>query len=369
MLQINVLNQWDASVPYLRFPFKGGNYGNFELNEEYFDFAEKLLEKATQKGFIPALVLLWCNFVPDTWASQRGISPVIPFPVMEKYVEYAVKKFSKFEPIFIISGDTNFGSQETIRYYLRAMEIVKNLVPSALTTLHLQPNTQLPPEIVKSPYLDFYMYQSGHVKNEQHFPYLLAQQFLEYPVKRPIVNGEPCYEGHPFGFTKEGRFSSFDVRKAVWQSLLSGASAGFTYGAHGVWSWHRNGSEFRGQEFSGEPFEWDTALYLEGAWDAGFARYIFEEYKLFGMQPAQDLLVEKSPEVRCAMVRDMKKWVVYSPCSQSILLKISSQECPDVLGIELPQRKVFYPRVISRNGVLQVDLPPFNSDFLLLGIR
>ncbi|GEM_PF-3266276 len=203
MLQINVLNQWDASVPYLRFPFKGGNYGNFELNEEYFDFAEKLLEKATQKGFIPALVLLWCNFVPDTWASQRGISPVIPFPVMEKYVEYAVKKFSKFEPIFIISGDTNFGSQETIRYYLRAMEIVKNLVPSALTTLHLQPNTQLPPEIVKSPYLDFYMYQSGHVKNEQHFPYLLAQQFLEYPVKRPIVNGEPCYEGHPLDLPRK----------------------------------------------------------------------------------------------------------------------------------------------------------------------
>lgn len=151
--------------------------------------------------------------------------------------------------------------------------------------------------------------------------------------------------------------------------MLSGTSAGFAYGAHGVWSWHRSGSEFRGQEFSGEPFEWDTALCLEGAWDAGFARYIFEEYKLFGIQPAQDLLVERNPEVRCAMTRDMKKWVVYSPCSQSIFLKTPLQECPDVLSIELPRRKIFYPRVISRNGVLQVDLPPFNSDFLLLNVR
>lgn len=213
------------------------------------------MDKATQKGFIPALVLLWCNFVPDTWASQKGISPVIPFPVMEKYIEYAMKKFSKLEPIFIISGDTNFGSRETIRYYLRALEIVKDIAPSTLVTFHLQPNTQLPPEIVESPYLDFYMYQSGHVKDEQHFPYLLTQQFLKYPVRHPIVNGESCYEGHPFGFTKEGRFSSFDVRKAVWQSLLSGASAGFAYGAHDIWPWHRNSSEFKGQEFSGEPFE------------------------------------------------------------------------------------------------------------------
>lgn len=366
-LQINVLNQWDASVPYLRFPFRGGQYGDFELNEEYFDFAEKLLEKAVEKGFIPALVLLWCNFVPDTWASRRGISPVMPFPVMERYVEYVAEKFSKFNPIFVISGDTDFGSQETIRYYLRALEIAKSIVPSALTTFHLNPSAQLPSEIVASPYLDFYMYQSGHVRKEQHLPYFLAQRFLEHPVRRPIVNGEPCYEGHPFGFTKEGRFSSFDVRKAVWQSLLSGASAGVTYGAHGIWSWHRKGLEFKGHEFSGEPFEWDTALYFEGAWDVGFAKHLFEQYELFGVQPAQDLLVTQNPEVRCGITKDAKRWVVYSPSSQTILLKIPSQECSKVLGIELTHRKIFHPLAAFRDSVLQIDLPPFNSDFLLLG--
>lgn len=106
---------------------------------------------------------------------------------------------------------------------------------------------------------------------------------------------------------------------------------------------------------------------FEGAWDAGFAGYLFEKHKLFGIPPAQDLLIKSDSEVRCAMTQDMKKWVVYSPCSQSVLLKISPQEYPDVLGVELPQRKIFYPRLISQDGILRVGLPPFNSDFLLLG--
>ena len=70
-------------------------------------------------------------------------------------------------------------------------------------------------------FLIFYMYQSGHRREEQNLPYVLAQNFCNKSVKRPVVNGEPCYEGHPYGFTKNGRFSAFDVRKAIWQSLLS----------------------------------------------------------------------------------------------------------------------------------------------------
>ena len=65
------------------------------------------------------------------------MNPVMPLEVMENYVKYVVEKFSKFDPIWIISGDTNFGSEKTIDYYLTALQIVKSISPDALTTFHL----------------------------------------------------------------------------------------------------------------------------------------------------------------------------------------------------------------------------------------
>lgn len=47
-------------------PF-GINEGFFDLkakNEAYFKHAEKMLEMAVNQGFTPALVLLWCNYIP-----------------------------------------------------------------------------------------------------------------------------------------------------------------------------------------------------------------------------------------------------------------------------------------------------------------
>ena len=371
-LQINVLYQWDASVPYLRFPFRRderGEYSSFQIDEAYFDFAEGLLELATQKGFIPALVLLWCNFVPDTWASQRGIPMVMPFETMERYVEYVVQRFKKFSPIFIISGDTNFGSQETVRYYLRALEIVKSIAPQALTTFHLQPQADLPEDILHSPYLDFYTYQSGHAKAEQHFPYVLGEKFAALTPQRPVVNAEPCYEGHPYGFTRENRFRALDVRKAVWQSLLSGASAGVAYGAHGIWCWHRKGAEFRGVEFSGEPLEWRVALALDGAWDVALAKFIIERFRLFGLRPAQDMVMTPNPEIRAATTFDGKTTVVFLPSPQSISLKLNGTAWEDVWGVDLEERRFFRPDVCCRSEVVEISALPANHDYLLVFTR
>ena len=66
-------------------------------------------------------------------------------------------------------------------------------------------------------------------------------------------------------------------------------------------------------EFSGEPFEWRDALRLEGAWDAGFAKKIFEEYCLFELEPAQNLLVNSIEEIRVAKSKDEEKLAIYSP--------------------------------------------------------
>jgi hypothetical protein len=52
------------------------------------------------------------------------------------------------------------------------------------------------------------------------------------------------------------------------------------------------------------PYPWQDALRLPGAWDAAFARWLWERYGLFDVQPAQQLLVREDDEVRVS--RDPK---------------------------------------------------------------
>ncbi|MEM1557335.1 MAG: DUF4038 domain-containing protein, partial [Thermoproteota archaeon] len=285
---------------------------------------------------------------------------------LEEYVGYVVDRFGKYDPIFIISGDTNFETDESVEYYETALNIVKSRSPGSLTTMHIMGGLwNLPEVLVKSPKYDFYMYQSGHMKEHQHLPYELAQKFYNMPVKRPIVNGEPCYEGHSHG-NKYGRFSSFDVRKAVWQSLLSGAKAGVAYGAHGVWPWHKEGRIFGGESFSGPPYEWSVALRFPGAFDAAFAKWLFQKYDLFSIKPANYRLLNEAPEIRVSEGDD--KIIVYTPYNWDIKLRIDGA-LYEWEGIDLGLMRFFKPDVKAFEGYSVLEMSEFNNDALIIGVR
>jgi len=162
------------------------------------------------------------------------------------------------------------------------------------------------------------MYQSGHGP-EQRTPYELAAKNHAYAVRRPIVNGEPCYEGHGKGHTLT-RFRACDVRKATWQSLLAGAKVGITYGGHGVWSCHSAGMGFVQPQWKFVPYDWENALRLPGAWDVGLARWLWEHYALWDVQPAQALLVREDDEVRVAVSE--AALAVYLPHAYDVGLQV-----------------------------------------------
>ncbi|MCS7201820.1 MAG: DUF4038 domain-containing protein, partial [Dictyoglomus sp.] len=113
-IQIDILPQWDRSETDIYIdPFEVSPEGkwNFnKINEKYFERAENMVEIMIEEGIIPALVVLWCNYVPGTWLTkmmaERGISHVIPKESLENYLYYVIEKFKKYNPIFIISGDT-----------------------------------------------------------------------------------------------------------------------------------------------------------------------------------------------------------------------------------------------------------------------
>ncbi len=181
------------------------------------------------------------------------------------------------------------------------------------------------------------------------------------------MNGEPCYEAHAFG-GRYGRYSRFDIRKAVWQSLLSGAGAGVSYGAQGVWSWHRSGKQFSNEPFGGKPLEWRKALELKGAWDASFAKWVFENYALWDMLPRQEAVLNDTAEIRLSVSGDLAKVAAYIPYNDEIRLAIDLNGY-DVLLIQLEDRLFTAPSIIHQDCVSVIPMHSMNSDALLIAVK
>lgn len=384
VLQINILPQWERCMPDLgTHPFamhENGAYDFSQINAAYFDRVQQMLEMAIGKGFIPALVVLWSNYVKGTFFDNLYGKNVIPLENVKPYVEHAVNAFSKFNPIYFISGDTNF-SAEAAEYYLIALETIKRIAPDALTTLHIcggpidmtDPNpVQLPVDLLNSEYLDFYSYQSGHFNDYNHRAYEYAESFCRQIIKRPVINTEPCYEGWENG---SRRFGSAEIRQTTWLSLLSGAKAGISYGAQGIWQWYKKGSTFSPSVNDGvkklytckEPFEWRTALGFEGVWENSFAKWIFETYDLFGIKP-KNIILTDIKEAKLSATEDFSKVAIYIPYSTDIEINIDLSQYESVI-INLSNKHFGKPVIIFENGTSRMKQYNFNSDALVICFR
>ncbi len=247
-------------------------------------------------------MLLWCCYVPGTWGAQRTPWAPIPPAQRDAYLDLAVERFADLDPMFIVSGDDAFTLESASEVYHAALRRVAERAPGALTTMHSTPDAVLPASIAADSALSCYAYQAGHHFDQQDRTWELAQQYLDLDVRRPIVDLEPCYEGHGYG-GGGGRWSRAEVRAATWWSILGGASAGIGYGAHGLWQWHRPGAEFTSPGFSLAPFPWEVALHFPGADDIALAARIVTDAGLIGAEPAQGLLHEPYPGVRAALGR------------------------------------------------------------------
>ena len=370
VLQISILPiTHDRSVPPTEVPpfelHPDGRWDFSRLNEAYFHKAETMVEMAVEAGFLPVLTVLWCSYVPDTRCSRGSpIASAMDLAHVAPYATAVTNRFKHFGPIMVVSGDTRFESEAEAPYYGAAFDAVKAAWPEAITSMHLHPEGELSPRFNEA--VDFYSYQSGHAIARADRSYLLAERFCAYTPRRPVLNSEPCYEGHGRLTTDGSRWSREEVRKAAWQSLLSGAKMGVAYGAHGVWSFHRRGFDFLAKKRSLEPFDWEDSLNLPGAADMGFARWVFETKNLFALDPA-DLLLTGAPEARAMASADRSRLAIYSPSPTDLSVDLDLAGFA-VTAIDLASRSIMQP-VVRPGWPSVIEQPPTNSDLLILASR
>ena len=372
VIQVNLLEQWDASKSVLDIqPFIKKTDGTFDfeqLNEAYFDRVERMMLLAREKGFTIALVLLWVNYLPDTWATKLLATSQFPKEKVADYVDYVMARYDKFEPIYLISGDTDFPSDEVIAYYKIALDRIKKNNPLALKTFHIRGREKGLPDVFEShDDLDFYMFQSGHNHKFQDMPYRLAEIFYQKEPKRLAINAEPCYEMMGYSGKVYGRFSREDVRRAAWESVLSGAGSGITYGAHGIYSWHVSELGFNsdiGEAFD-TPFDWHDALQFEGAWDYAFLKQFIEREKLFSLTPCQSVIGNDSEAIRAS--ETIAQMIVYIPYNVQVILNGNYASCEMVyLDLESKKQMATSGQYDASTRVTKVPMHRFVRDVLLI---
>jgi len=363
VIQIMVLPPWDRSRPDDGpFPFLTGTDGSPDFNRpnpEYFEEARKKLEYASKLGFIPALAPVWVHEVENTWGERTAPGTAMTKAQIEHYLDYIIPLFKPYAPVYLCSGDCRYESRQEIDLYAYILKKVHELDPEALTTLHPAP-CEIPEELLLDKNLDFYLFQSGHEADQSNCR-KMSELYSARRNKKPVVNGEPCYEASGHG-NAHGRFTERDVRRSVWTSLFSGAKAGVTYGAHGLWSMHRQESSFPSEQFSSLPPHWESALFLRGADDMGWISYLYNEYEMWLANPV-DLLCEKNEEIYVSAYADKSKVFIYAAYPNYLLLK------GDFSGFQatafaLETRRVLNVTISEDDKGSRIEYPGDNYDIL-----
>jgi hypothetical protein len=135
---------------------------------------------------------------------------------------------------------------------------------------------------------DFAMLQTGHW-DRQSLPGTLAalDRDLAREPRKPVLNGEVCYEGILGSNWQETQ------RFLFWTHLLSGA-AGHTYGAQGLWAMNDGG--FVGEAGAWSDATWDEAYRLPGSRQLGLAKRLLERFPWWRLEPLPQLLDRHADE-------------------------------------------------------------------------
>ncbi len=381
VLQVNTLPQWDRCRPDLGiYPYASEDGTRFDWgspNPAYWERARTMAEMAEAHGIRLALVLIWCNVVPGTGGAaiaEKTGSSLMPVEGACAHVRRVVAELGSFDPVYIVSGDTDFKSEETIAYYDRVLDEVCDAAPGALRCLHINRGNRTIPEGYLDR-LDFYLYQPGHNYAAQYEAWRLPEDLRGTYPKKPMLNSEPCYEQMGASRNVYWRFSAHDCRASAWAGILAGASAGVTYGAHGVWNWQTSASagSVLGEGFDAS-FRWQECLQFPGVWDFGLIPEILRglgQGEAPSVRPAQELLDDAREQIRVGAVGN--SIVAYLPFATKLKLKGLDEVLPDAAAwsatafdLETKRLARLQVEADSEGDCLSVPQHPFEHDALVV---
>ncbi len=300
--------------------------GKLRPNEAFFQQLDARIKAINDAGLLAVPVLAWAHKPGDAGFDLTEDQLVT-------LIQFELQRYQQADCLYILAGDSRYTTSVAEKWKRIGRTVLKEF-PGLPVTTHPTGMNFPWNNWEEESWLTVLGYQSGHGDDDKAVQWLHSGPVAEYgrrkKFSRPVINLEPCYEAHN-GYQSRQPHSAYNVRRAVYQGLLAAPVAGFTYGGHGVWSWHtRPGEEPTDHKGTGVAKVWREALDLSGAGQMQHVRKFFESLPWTELRPAQQYLEQvtgkEDPQrfVSCAAAKSNDCYVFYFPAGATahILLHI-----------------------------------------------
>ncbi|MBO9597653.1 MAG: glycoside hydrolase family 140 protein, partial [Cohnella sp.] len=299
VVQVSALSHfWDLRVPNANGdqPLAGADpdkplttTGNNPANAEqydYWDHADYVIDTAASLGVYVALLPTWGKYIIDNSAAPdyQPYQGIFDYDNAYSYGKWIGNRYAdRSNVIWVLGGDRAPNTEPQRELVRRMARGIKDGGAKQLIAFHPIGGKSSSEWFQDEDWLDFNMYQSGHLSVDYPNYKVIASDYLKKPVK-PIIDAEPRYEDSGINFSSaNGRFSSYDVRQAAYWSVFAG-SFGHTYGNGAIWQLHDSGH--RADEIQ----SWHDALDAAGRSQMKFLRKLMEARPFLERVPDQSLV-------------------------------------------------------------------------------
>ncbi|MBR4234598.1 MAG: DUF4038 domain-containing protein [Clostridia bacterium] len=278
----------------------GGDAVLFKQDEpeaqRYWEHCDRVIDMAAELGLYMALLPSWGSLVRD---GSLNIGNV------DKYGRFLADRYKdRDNVIWLLGGDIKGDGHE--EYYNRLASILKSANPDRLIGYHPFGRCSSSLWFNDAPWLDFHMFQSGHRRYDQcsmgawddtaNIMSLYGEDNWRYVQhdreagSRPVIDGEPSYEGIPQGLhdPTQPYWTARDVRRYAYWSVLAGA-AGHTYGHNAIMQFYDPAGGYKGAYGVREC--WREAVDHPGAGQMRWLKQLVEKVDFTNGHAADELVV------------------------------------------------------------------------------
>lgn len=272
----------DAAHPMLT---EGNSFEN-EAEYDYWDHVDFVIGEAAKRNIYIGMVPVWGGNVKAGFVNmEQG----------KAYASFLTTRYKDVPNIVWLNGGDIKGTDSTAVWNAIGESLRLN-DPNHLITFHPFGRMQSSMWFHNENWLDFNMFQSGHRRYDQddsalgygqdNYKYVQTDYNLE-PVK-PVVDGEPSYEGIPQGLhdPNEPFWDENDVRRYAYWSVFAGA-AGHTYGSNAVMQFYN--PKDKGAAYGAKKY-WNEAIDDPGAGQMVHLKNLVLSKSYFDRVPDQTLI-------------------------------------------------------------------------------
>ena len=252
---------------------------------DYWDQVDFIVAEANQRGLYIGFLPTWGRYWHDKSETRK---PLFTVANAEVYGEWLGKRYKGAGLVWILGGDRSVDNDEQ-KEIIRAMArgLRKGDGGNHLITLHPPGGSGSSKWFHDDDWLDFNMRQNGHGAEFTGRYDKTREDYDRTPIK-PVLDGEPIYEGHPVAFNAKnfGHSIAADIRRPFYWDVFSGA-CGHTYGHHSVWAMHTPDRK----PINSPLMAWTEAIHEPGSTQVGIGKRLMESRPFLTRVPDDSVLV------------------------------------------------------------------------------